>query len=93
MTQATVGQMLYEGAGLLAQAGYTLDLSAVTAMDSTALAVLVAWMRCANASGERLRVLNLPGTLSALADLYGIDDLLNEATAPADDLTHVLDRH
>lgn len=94
VTQATAGELLYAGMGQLAEAGFRLDLSAVTAVDSCALALLIAWLRCAEASARRLVILNLPAPLVSLAGLYGVDGFLTETASSADDdLTHVLDRH
>ncbi|MDR3213263.1 MAG: STAS domain-containing protein [Azoarcus sp.] len=55
---------------------FALDLSGVTRVDSAALALLLAWLRRAKASGSKIELRVLPGALDALARLYGIDPLL-----------------
>lgn len=52
------------------------DLSAVSEVDSSALTVILAWMRTAAARGGSLRVARAPAALRSLADLYGVDDVL-----------------
>jgi len=54
----------------------TVDLAAVTEVDSAALAVLLGWLRAAGAAGLTLSVINAPAGLLALADLYGLDELI-----------------
>jgi phospholipid transport system transporter-binding protein len=65
-------------AGLQAiQAGETqFDLAQVTAVDSAAVATLIAWQRAATERGATLKFTNLPSSLQSLADLYGVADLL-----------------
>lgn len=54
----------------------TLDLSAVTRVDSAALALLLAWLRRAQAAGTSLAIVGAPTSLLQLARLYGVDTLL-----------------
>lgn len=59
------------------EAGETaFDLSAVTDVDSTAVAALLAWQRAARARGAVLSVVNAPANLTSLAQLYGVAQLL-----------------
>ena len=59
------------------KAGQTVfDLGTVKTADSSAVAVLLAWMRAARQSGAALSYVNLPAGLQSLAALYGVDDLL-----------------
>ena len=59
------------------EAGETsIDLAAATAMDSTGVAIMLAWQRAAQARGARLEFHNLPPVLVSLAALYGVEDLL-----------------
>ena len=53
-----------------------IDLGDVGAIDSAAVAVLVALKRRATDEGRPLRLANVPAPLAALADLYGVEDLL-----------------
>lgn len=52
------------------------DLSAVTEVDSTAVAALLAWQRAARARGAKFSALNQPASLTSLARLYGVADYL-----------------
>ena len=63
-------------AGLLEQPGMIVDLMVVESADSSALAVILEWLRQAKAQQCELQFANLPASVRALADLYGIDTLL-----------------
>ena len=52
------------------------DLSGVVAVDSSAVAVLLALSRRAQEEGKPLVFTKVPGALQALADLYSVEDLL-----------------
>jgi phospholipid transport system transporter-binding protein len=54
----------------------TIDFSAITAVDSSAVALLLEWRRQALARGKRLDFVNLPPNLLALATLYGVAELI-----------------
>jgi phospholipid transport system transporter-binding protein len=54
----------------------TIDFSAVTGVDSSAVALLLDWRRMAMARGKSLAFVNLPANLLALAELYGVADLI-----------------
>jgi phospholipid transport system transporter-binding protein len=56
----------------------TVDLSAVTEVDSSALSLLLEWRREAGRNGRAIRYLNLPVNLKSLADLYGVTELLGD---------------
>jgi phospholipid transport system transporter-binding protein len=55
---------------------WIIDLSGVTEVDSSALALLLAWLRRAKARGIKVELRALPASLLALARLYGVDVLL-----------------
>ena len=54
----------------------TIAFSRIGGVDSSAVALLLEWRRQAAARGKRLDFVNLPPTLLALADLYGVADLI-----------------
>ena len=54
----------------------TIDFSAVTEVDSSAVALLLEWRRRAAAHGKALVFANLPENLMALAGLYGVAELI-----------------
>jgi phospholipid transport system transporter-binding protein len=66
-------------AGLRAiEAGQTdIDLSQLTAVDSSAVAALLAWKRAASVRDADIRFSNLPSNLVSLVELYGVADLLH----------------
>ncbi len=62
-----------------------IDFSAITGVDSSAVALLLEWRRLALARGKTLEFSNLPANLMALAELYGVAELIQAhrpATAP-----------
>jgi phospholipid transport system transporter-binding protein len=62
----------------------TIDFSGITGVDSSAVALLLEWRREALARGKQLAFVNLPANLLALADLYGVAELIQpHATGPA----------
>jgi phospholipid transport system transporter-binding protein len=60
-----------------------IDASPLQQFDTSALAVLLECERLAQAWGKRFSVRQAPPKLAALAKLYGVDQLLFEAAAPA----------
>lgn len=71
--------LLARGNELFTAPQVTLDLAAVTEVDSSALSLLLEWRREAVRNGRAIRYLNLPGNLRSLAELYGVTELLGEA--------------
>ncbi|HUL97292.1 MAG TPA: STAS domain-containing protein [Usitatibacter sp.] len=59
----------------------TLDFSAITAVDSAAVALLLDWRRLAARRGQTLVFVNLPANLLALAELYGVAELIQPHAA------------
>lgn len=66
-------------AGLRAiEGGQTeIDLAQLTAVDSAAVATLLAWQRAASKRGAALTFNNLPANLRSLVELYDVADLLH----------------
>lgn len=83
MTQAQAAGLLVAGQKLLtSDAGkqpILVDLAAVAEADSTGLAVLLDWLRTARQQGREMTVHGIPSGLRSLAELYGIEELLNFA--------------
>ncbi|MGF6903853.1 STAS domain-containing protein [Paraburkholderia sp. GAS348] len=52
------------------------DCAPLAQFDSSALAVLLAWERAAQARGMAFEIVNLPAGLASLAQAYGVDTLL-----------------
>ena len=53
-----------------------IDFEGITDIDSSAVALLLEWRREALARGKTLEFVNLPANLVALAQLYGVADLI-----------------
>ena len=53
-----------------------IDFSGVGNVDSAAVALLLEWRRTALSRGKTLEFANLPANLLALADLYGVSELI-----------------
>jgi phospholipid transport system transporter-binding protein len=52
------------------------DLKGVTSADSSALSLLLEWMRRTRGTGRKLAFANAGANLRSLAELYGVADLL-----------------
>lgn len=76
MVMANARGLLEAGRSALGAAGGTVDLGAVSEADSSALAVMLGWMRTAQASGVRIAFANMPAGVRSLAELYGVAELL-----------------
>lgn len=65
--------------GLALQGGRTelvVDLARVEAVDSSALSLMLAWLRAAQRNNVKLAFVNTPDNLLSLAELYGVADSL-----------------
>jgi phospholipid transport system transporter-binding protein len=76
VTLANVTTILEEGRRHLEEGVPTVDLGEVTEMDSSLLAVMLAWLRDAKRASRNLGFTNLPESLRTIARLYGVDSLL-----------------
>lgn len=52
------------------------DLTALSVVDSSAVAVLLEWQRTARAQGKTICFQNIPASLESLIALYGVSELL-----------------
>ena len=52
------------------------DFSAVTEADSSALAVMLGWLRAATLSRSTVKFAHIPAGVRSLAELYGVTELL-----------------
>jgi phospholipid transport system transporter-binding protein len=78
VTADNVLSLLAQGAQQLTGPRMTVDLSGVTEVDSTALSLLLEWRREAIRNGREVRFRNLPASMTSLAELYGVTELLGE---------------
>ena len=76
----TIPQVLEESAAYAARTDLperlTIDFGAITGVDSSAVALLLDWRRMAAKRGKTLVFVNLPANLIALAELYGVAELI-----------------
>lgn len=79
ITVGNVVALLAQGNGLFTAPQVTVDLAAVTEVDSSALSLLLEWRREAGRNKRVVRYLKLPANLKSLAQLYGVTELLGEA--------------
>ncbi len=80
LSYETIPAVLAETAQFAARpdlpASIRIDFSAVTGVDSSAVALLLEWRRMALARGKTLVFENLPANLLSLAQLYGVAELI-----------------
>lgn len=76
VTLANVAGVLQEGLQQIRDGARTIDLGGVTELDSSLLAMLLAWLREAKRHDSELAFANLPQGLETIAQLYGVDGLL-----------------
>ena len=76
MTLPGANELLAEGSAALANAETLFDLSAVSDVDSSSIAVIFGWAREARRQGKTVRIAHPPHELLTLADVYGVTELL-----------------
>ena len=59
----------------------TIDFAGITAVDSSAVALLLEWRREAQRLQKVLEFVNLPPNLLALATLYGVAELIQPGSS------------
>lgn len=68
--------LLEAGRAALQAGEQIIDLGQVVEADSSALAVMLGWMRAASLSRSTIKFANIPVGVCSLAELYGVADLL-----------------
>jgi phospholipid transport system transporter-binding protein len=76
LTLANARLVLAEGLRAIGAGQPEIDLSQLAAVDSSAVATLLAWKRAAAARNAPLVLKNAPASLQSLAGLYGVAELL-----------------
>jgi phospholipid transport system transporter-binding protein len=77
LTVTNATSALEAGLQAIAEGQTEIDLADVTAVDSVAVATLLAWQRAASERGAALTFNNLPANLRSLVAVYGVADLLH----------------
>lgn len=91
LTNRNAAAVLRDGLSRVHQGDVTVDCSALTHLDSSAVAVLLAWQRAAAQRGQSLAIAGASPQLQSLASLYGVEGLLG--LAPAAHPEHHHHRH
>ena len=68
--------LLDAGRSALQPGEQVFDFSEVIEADSSALAVMLGWLRAASLSGATVKFVHIPAGVVALAELYGLAELL-----------------
>ena len=68
--------LLEAGRAALQPGEQVIDLGLVVEADSSALAVMLGWLRGADLSRSTIKFANIPAGVRSLAELYGIAELL-----------------
>jgi len=76
VTMANVTSLLAESANLFDHDALVVDLSAVEEVDSSAVSLMLQWMRDAKQRSQSLAFTNMPDNLKSLATLYGVLDIV-----------------
>lgn len=81
VTMETVSALFQEGLKLnqngTTVANVIVDFARLEKVDSSAVSLMLAWLREAQRSNATLKFTNVPENLSSLANLYGVAGLLN----------------
>lgn len=73
--------LLADGLRQFSKDGLAVDLSQLEEVDSSAVSLLLEWLREAQRNQHKLRFTNLPDNLKSLATLYGVLELIQPAEA------------
>lgn len=75
VTLDSVGKLIAESA-VFEGSSVVVDLARVTSVDSSALSLLLEWVRRFAGSGRKISFANVNQDLNSLAELYGVIDLI-----------------
>jgi len=76
MTMANARGLLEAGRSVLQPGEQVFDLGEVGEADSSALAVMLGWLRAASLLRSTVKFANIPLGVRSLAELYGLTELL-----------------
>jgi phospholipid transport system transporter-binding protein len=79
MTMANARGLLEAGRSVLQPGEQVFDFSQVIEADSSAVAVMLGWLRAASLSRSTVKFAQIPKGVLSLAELYGVIDLLPRA--------------
>lgn len=76
LVMANAHGLLEAGRAALRPGEQIFDFSLVTEADSSALAVMLGWLRAAALSRSTVKFAHIPAGVRSLAELYGVTELL-----------------
>jgi len=76
VTMANVEALIEQGRAAFTDEAVKVDFAGVTEVDSSAVSLLLQWLRDAAARGRQLTFRNLNHNIHSLAELYGVADLI-----------------
>ncbi len=76
LIMANARDLLDAGRAALGPGDCIFDFSEVTEADSSAIAVMLAWLRAAAVLRSTIKFARIPAGVLSLAELYGVNDLL-----------------
>jgi phospholipid transport system transporter-binding protein len=76
ITMANANALLTEGLTLFVRDGVVVDLSQLEEVDSSAVSLVLEWLREAKRNRRKLSFTHLPDNLKSLATLYSVLDLI-----------------
>lgn len=76
LIMANARGLLEAGRSSLQAGEQVFDFSEVTEADSSALAVMLGWLRAASQTQSTVKFAHIPTGVRSLAELYGVTDLL-----------------
>lgn len=76
MVIASATELKKAGESALGSGATLVDLSGVTDADSSAVAILLAWVRLAQERQQDIAIQGTPDNIRSLATLYGVAELL-----------------
>src|ERR1700744_2363180 len=77
LTPASANAALAAGLQRIAAGATGVDCAPLAQFDSSALAVLIAWQRAAQAAGAGVEIVTLPAGLASLPHVYGVDTIIS----------------
>lgn len=81
VTMATVSALFSEGLKPQANSNVVIDFAQIEKVDSSAVSLMLVWLREAQRNKVSLRFIHVPDNLMSLAKLYGVAELLTLSTA------------
>lgn len=76
VTFANAAEITQAGMNIMARPEPVIDLTGVTQLDSSAVSMLLVWLRMARQHGQYPRLINVPPNLQNLIRLYDLTELI-----------------